>query len=883
MLSFTRRSVPLLVWTLIAAAGGAAGWSGVRQWHGRLMRGLAGEARRSALVFDAAETHRLEATSADLSSPAYLSVKTRLSLLREIDPAVRSVRLLRCLPGRARVILLADSEPPDSKRISNPGDEFGGAVRSPGLQSILRDGRFAVEGPSADSSGAWIRGYALIGERPPGGSQSGPMDVLVLDLAADHWRWDAMLGGLRSAGWVWLLLGVPFGGLLVFRRLRQQHDLVRKLTQAAEQSRSAFVITRPDRRIEQVNAGFCAITGWRREEVIGQPVRMLASADTTDEQFQEIFAAVQAGRTWRGETMNRRRDGSSYPARCVVTPLHNRAGRLTHIISAIEDVTERKQVDAALSYAKERAEAGERAKEQFLAMMSHEIRTPLNALLGFADLTSDTPLNAEQREYLRAIRDSGESLLQLTDDVLDYSKIDAGRMSLEPQRCNPLECVESALEAVAARAAEKHVELLHSVAAGVPAAVMADTARLRQVLANLIGNAVKFTPAGEVEVTVQAEPRPPDHPGALRSVGAPLARAWLLIFAVRDTGVGIAPTERGKLFKAFSQIDSSSTRRYSGAGLGLAISSSLVQMMGGEITIESEVGKGTTFTFTVVADEVPAPVGAVEAPDQPALKDRTLAVVSATPPLRRELAHLAERWGARAIECTQAQLATESWDVAVVDLVPAETEFWRQLFKQRPELSSRRLVALIPADFSTAERDALSGFFQAFVRKPARHRVLGMLLSASLQRLAPAAAPLSPGTGSSSAGGLGLRVLLVEGNPVNQRLTQKMLENLGCDWDLAEDSRLTLSRLERGHYDLVLLDLHLDGVDGFAVIEQIRRGRAGDRNQGIWITALANDPSEAQRVLTVTGGANDCLARPCKLADLGASLRRSLTGPATSS
>jgi PAS domain S-box-containing protein len=882
MLSFTRRSVHLLVWTLIAAAGGAAGWFGGMHGRSDLMRELAGDARRNALAFDAGETRRLEATSADLANPAYLSIKTRLSHLREIDPAVRSVRILRYLPGPAKVILLADSEPPDSKRISNPGDEFAGASRSPGLQSILRDGRPAVEGPSADSSGTWIRGYALIGERPPVGSQTGPADILALDLAADHWRRDAMIGGLRAAGWVWLLLGVPVGGLLVFRRQLKQVDLIRKLAQAAEQSRSAFVITSPDRRIEQVNAGLCAITGWRREEVIGQPVRMLASADTTDDQFQEIFAVVQAGRTWRGEAVNRRRDGSTYPARCVVAPLYNRAGRLTHIISAIEDVTERKQVDAALSYAKERAEAGERAKEQFLAMMSHEIRTPLNALIGFADLILDTPLDAEQREYVRAICDSGEALLQLTDDVLDYSKIDAGRLSLEPQRCSPLECVESALEAVAARAAEKHLELLHSVAAGTPAAVLADAARLRQVLANLLGNAVKFTPAGEIEVTVQAEPCPPDHPGAHRPAGAAPAPSWLLIFAVRDTGVGIAAAERGKLFKAFSQIDSSSTRRYSGAGLGLAISRSLVQMMGGDISVESEVGKGTTFTFTIVADEVPALPGAGEPPGQLALKDRTLAVASPTPPLRRELARLAERWGARAVECTRAQLAAETWDVAVIDLVPAETETWRQLFGQRPELASRPLVALIPVDFSIAERHALSGYFQAFVRKPARHQVLGMLLSASLQPVAPAAAATAPGASPSSAGGLGLRVLLVEGSPVNQRLTQKMLENLGCDWDLAEDGRLALSRLERGHYDLVLLDLHLTGVDGFAVIEQIRRGRAGERNQGIWITALANDQPEAQRVLTVTGGANDCLARPCKLADLEASLRRSLAGPATS-
>ena len=875
---FTRRSVILLVWALIAVVGGAAGWWGMGRERARALRGLIDETRHCALAFNAGETRQLAGAASDLANPAYLSIRTRLDRLRQIDPAVRLVRLLRCRPETARVILLADSEPPNSKKISNPGDDLAGADGLPGLQSVLRDYQPAAEGPQTDSSGTWARGYALIGERPPAGRRAGPVDILALDRAADHWSRDRLLAGLQAAGGVWLLLGLPWGGLLVWRRRVREGDLIRKLTQAAEQSRCAVVITGSDRRVEYVNSGLCAITGWRREEIIGQPVRMLASGDTTDEQFQEIYATIQTGRTWRGETVNRRRDGSTYPARCVAAPLHGRAGGLRHIITVIEDVTERKQVEAALSYAKERAEAGERAKEQFLAMMSHEIRTPLNGIIGFTDLVLDTPLTPEQREYVRTIRGGGESLLQLTDDVLDYSKIDAGRLTLEPQRCSPLECVEAALEAFAAGAAEKHLELLHSVAAGVPASVLADAARLRQVLANLIGNAVKFTPAGEIEVTVQAERRPEDEAGAPGAAGALPSRAWLLSFAVRDTGVGIAPAERGKLFKPFSQVDSTTTRKYGGAGLGLAISQSLAQMMGGEISVESEVGRGTTFTFTMVADEVPAEGPAPGLGDQTFLTGRTLAVVSAAPSLRRELARLAAHWGARAIECTQAGLAAETWDVAVVDLGRAEAESWRQVFVQRPELPSRPLVALIAVDFSNAERDALSGYFQTFVRKPARHQVLGMVLGASLQPAPPGTVAPASGNNPAPAAGLGLRVLLVEGNPVNQRLTQKMLENLGCDWDLAEDGRLALSRLERGSYDLMLLDLHLRGIDGFAVIEQIRRGRAGEQNRDIWITALANDPSEAQRMLTVTGGASDCLARPCKLADLEASLRRSLTG-----
>ena len=872
MASSLRRSSHFLIWALIAVAGGAAGWFGMTRERGRAVRGLIDETRRCALAFSVDEIRPLTGSSSDLGNPVYFTVKTRLARLRQVDSDVRVIRLLRREAGARRVIQLADSEAPDSKRVSNPGDAFGGEGR-PGLQAILRDGRPAAEGPESDAAGARMRGYALVG--PPAGAPGGQEEILALDRAADHWRRDGWLAGLRAAGEVWLLLGVPWGALLGFGRLARADDLVRKLTQAAEQSRLAVVITGPDRRVEYVNSGLCAITGWRREEILGQPVRMLASGDTTDEQFQDIYATVASGRTWRGETVNRRRDGATYPARCVAAPLHGRAGRLRHIITVIEDVTERKQGEAALSYAKERAESGDRAKEQFLAMMSHEFRTPLNGIIGFTNLLLDTPLTPEQREFVATIRNGGESLLQLTDDVLDYSMLDAGRLTLEPQRCSPLECVESVLEAFAARAAEKGLELLHAAGPGVPAVVLADPARLRQVLGQLVSNAVKFTATGEIEVAVQAERRAEDELGGRHAVGA-----WRLHFAVRDTGVGIPAAERGKLFKPFTQIDSTTTRKFSGAGLGLAISQSLAQMMGGEITVESEVGKGTTFTFAVVAGEAPAEAPDPEAGDQSTLRGRTVAVVSSAASLRHELAGLAERWGARGLECTQSGLASEAWDVAVVDVARTEVEGWRQVFAQRPELSSRPLVALIPVDFSAAERGRLSGCFQTFLRKPARHTALGMLLAASLEPEATAAvAPWTAG-GTTPAGGLGLRVLLVEGNPVNQRLTQKMLENLGCDWDLAEDSRLALSRLERGTYDLVLLDLHVRDADGFAVIEQVRRGRAGARNQSIWITALANDPAEAQRVRTVTGGANDCLARPCKQADLEASLRRSLSGGA---
>jgi CheY-like chemotaxis protein len=298
-------------------------------------------------------------------------------------------------------------------------------------------------------------------------------------------------------------------------------------------------------------------------------------------------------------------------------------------------------------------------------------------------------------------------------------------------------------------------------------------------------------------------------------------------------------------------------------------------MMGGDIAVKSEVGRGSTFAFTIVAGDVPAEAGSAESPDLVALRGRTLAVVCASAPLRRELLRLAGNWGVHLVECLREQLAAEVWDIALIDFAPAEAATWRRVFAQRPELSSRSLVALLPVDFPVAERNALRGYFRALVHKPARHDALRALLAASLQPVAPATP--AHGAGSPPGGGLGLRALLVEDNPVNQRLTQRLLENFGCDWDLAEDGPLALTRLSRGTYDLVLLDLYVPEIDGRAVIEQIRRGDAGAGSQNIWIIVVtATDTPDSARRKILAAGANHCLARPIRPADFEGALRRAM-------
>ena len=299
----------------------------------RLLRELLDNAQRCAVAFLPGELSSLAGTPADLANPAYLSIKTRLARLRQVHPDIRSVCIVRYVPETGRIVLLADSESPDSRKISNPGDEYAGAAGRPDPRVVLRGSLPASAGPLVDASGTWISGYALLSEHPPAGGLVQSREILALDVAVNHWRRDLFVAGLQAALSVWLLLGLPFGGWLVVRRQYQQSDLIHKLSQAVEQSRSALVITGADRRIEYVNAGLCAITGWRREEMIGQPVRMLASSETPDEQFQEIIDVIRTGRTWQGETVNRRRDGSTYPARAVASPVYGRSGRLTHTSS----------------------------------------------------------------------------------------------------------------------------------------------------------------------------------------------------------------------------------------------------------------------------------------------------------------------------------------------------------------------------------------------------------------------------------------------------------------------------------------------------------------------------------------------------------------------
>jgi PAS domain S-box-containing protein len=492
------------------------------------------------------------------------------------------------------------------------------------------------------------------------------------------------------------------------RRERAQQEVIRSLSEAIDQSFSAVMITDLDSRIEYVNEGLCRQIGYSREDLVGKNWRDFKQPETAPELLAELVATVRAGKPWRNEWYNRRRNGELYLVRGCVSPVRDRNGQLACFVTIFEDMTETRRSESTMREALDRAAEGERSKSRFLATMSHEMRTPLNGIAGFTSLLRGTMLTTEQDEFVENIRSSCEALILLTDDILELARMEGGKLALEPAFCDPRQCLDDVLDLLAVRANEKDLELLHWVDEGVPPNIVVDEMRLRQVLIHLIGNAVKFTRKGEVEVTVRAEEA---------------AGQWKLAFAVRDTGIGIATGDLEKLFKPFSQVDESSTRRYGGTGLGLAISKNLVQLMGGEIVTESTPGQGSTFSFAL-----PVAVESFAPRSPPDLGQRRVALAARPGPFRREFARLAQRWNLTLVELdTPEEMAAASWDVGFIEVDTAMARTMAACAPRSPE----KTYAIVAANLPRELRAALRGHFHLLLNKPLHHDALPYLIVSS--------------------------------------------------------------------------------------------------------------------------------------------------------
>ncbi|MBI1375857.1 MAG: response regulator [Phycisphaera sp.] len=566
--------------------------------------------------------------------------------------------------------------------------------------------------------------------------------------------------------------------------------------------------------------------GYKADEVIGQPVTILIPPERHDE-FDEIMACIRRGESVvNHETVRVRKDGTRFNAMLTVSPIRAGEGEVIVIgaSSFTRDITALKETEAELEEARARADAASRAKSTFLSNMSHEIRTPLNGVIGMLELMADTPLNTEQKDYVETAQSSADLLMQVINDILDISKIEAGKFELDPMAFNLHDAVADIMRVMAVRGRRHGVEVVYDLRPDVPMSIVADRARLTQVLVNLAGNAVKFTEQGEVVLTVEVEERTDDR--------------ICLHFRVQDTGIGIAPDRQEAIFRAFEQQDAAVSRRFGGTGLGLAICGALVGMMGGEIWLESKEGRGSTFHFTgwfgLDLEGVTRPL------------THKLAILSDVPVLliddnktnRRILGDLLSNWGCA---CRVAANIGDAWKhledaqhagdpicLVVCDVMMGEENGYDLVERMRADTRFKNVPVIMLSSSENGHENARAQELKVAARllKPAKRSVLlnhiSTALAEHMDRLDEQVDAIADASADAAPAKAALRILLAEDNPVNRKLASALLAKWGHTVVCAVDGREAVARVAAERFDLVLMDLRMPEMDGDAATAEIR-------------------------------------------------------------
>ena len=614
------------------------------------------------------------------------------------------------------------------------------------------------------------------------------------------------------------------------------------------------------------NQGFCDTVGRSLNELVGKTDHDLFARELAEKYHQDDIRVMATGEPLEDVEERRRPDDQMIYVQILKAPVRNAEGQIVGVQGMFWDVSDRKRAEMQIQAAKKAAEAANRAKSVFLASMSHEIRTPMNAILGMTELVLDTKLSSVQQEYLSVIQESGEALLSLLNDILDLSKIEAGRLTLEHAVFDLCETIGNTMKSLGVRAHKRGLELACHIHADVPRAVVGDSGRLRQIIVNLVGNATKFTERGEVVLQVERESQTDGE--------------ILLHCAVIDTGIGIPEEKQAAIFEMFEQADSSTTRRYGGSGLGLAISSRLVELMGGRIWLESEVGRGSTFHFTAPLLLAEDGLLAVQPGRSVIVGDTKVLVVDDNATNRRILEEVLRAWGMEPTTTSdarqalgllrQAQKAGESYHLVLTDAHMPETDGYTlaRWVNQDSELGSSTIVMMLssgdrPDDDARCEELGIA----AYLMKPVKQSELFDAITVAVGAATPEdeGAELSVTNRSSRVSSW--RVLLAEDSVVNQKFVVAVLRKYGHEVVVARNGREALTALESQDFDLILMDVQMPEMDG---LEATRTIRAQERQTGrhIPIVAMTAHALKGDREKCLAAGMDDYVAKPIQIDQL---------------
>ena len=692
------------------------------------------------------------------------------------------------------------------------------------------------------------------------------------------WRKDGSSFATEFSSYPIIENGIFGGAVVTFSDITERkraEERRRMLERAIDQCPITIVITDPHGIIEFVNPHFTSLTGYSAEEAIGENPRLLKTDQTPPEVFTDLWSTISEGHTWEGEFVNKGRDGSRFWERAVISAMLDETGAITHFLAVKENITEKKKILAELAAARDKAEAATQAKSQFLATMSHEIRTPMNGVIGMTALLLDTELTEEQRSYAEIVNRSGENLLSLINDILDFSKIEAGRLDMEVIDFDLRTTLEDTTEMLTFRAHDAGLDLVCHIDPAVPVYLKGDPGRLRQIVTNLAGNAVKFTHEGEVVIGAALE--------------SDNGETVTIRFTVRDTGIGIPQSRLAAVFEPFTQADGSTTRKYGGTGLGLAICKQLSELMGGEIGIESEEGKGSTFWFTAKFIKQPTTEMQNSAPLLHAdIKGTRVLVVDDSATNRKLLAVLLSHWdcdyeltsdGVTALQHLRAAVAKDNpFRIALLDQeMPGMdgSELGRQI-KADPQLQSTLLI-MVTSLCQRGDAAALEKIgFTGYLAKPVRQSQLYGCIALALNRVRNPEVPdpLITRHTVAEVTNRGIRILLAEDNLINQKVALSILAKLGYKADVVANGLEAVQALETIDYDIVLMDCMMPEMDGFEATAMIRNPESKVLNHKVPIIAMTANAMQGDRENCLEAGMDDYLSKPVKKPEMAAMLEK---------